>query len=524
MATKPIAPVETWNAAMARHLLNRAGFGGPSERLSHLAALTPEKAVSYFVDYEKHPASTSEPDFLVPLRHPDEIKKEYEGLSIDERRKKANEIQQAEREAIQQLKAWWIERMLKTERPLEEKLTLFWHGHFATSAQKVRNSYHTHGLYKVLQNQAAGNFKQLTIDVGQSPSMLRYLDNNRSTKKQPNENWARELMELFTLGQGQYSENDIKESARAFTGWTSDYQKFTYRFEYHDTGPKTFMGKTGAFDGWDIINIVFDQPAASTFIADKLWRFFAYDDPEPEIVAALAQTLRENNFELRPMLRQMFMAQAFYSEKAIARQVKSPAQFVVQLAFDMRYDNPPYAAMARATQSLGQDLFYPPNVKGWDGNLAWVNANAMLIRYNLPQGLLAANAGKDPRKDYMGQAALSSAEPAMKGEGKDPEMMSEDAVPAMAPAMKPTKEDAAEPWSAQEFFLSLGFRTPNECVTKLADHFLSVPLSVDQREVLLNALQPAAGPDAPMNRKNVNPKNLIAAMHLLLSTAEYQLC
>ena len=175
----------------------------------------------------------------------------------------------------------------------------------------------------------------------------------------------------------------------------------------------------------------------------------------------------------------------------------------------MRYEQPPYGAMARACQALGQDLFLPPNVKGWDGNLAWVNANAMLTRYNLPQGLLAAKSAKDGRMDAM--------------------TMKKDGGEAMAPAMQEGMTTAqagptADRWDAREFFLSLGFRTPNECVTKLSEHFLCVPLSADQRQMLLEALAPADGPDAPMDRKNVNPKNLFAAMHLLLSTAEYQLC
>jgi len=509
MATPSLNPVDTWNAAMARHLLNRAGFGGPSERLAKLAAMGPSEAVAYFVDYQDRP-STGAPDFIVPPPNPETVKQALAGLTVEERRKRINEYQQEERAAGQQLKEWWLERMHTTERPLEEKLTLFWHGHFATSAQKVRSSWHTHQLNDVFRRHAAGNFKQLTIDVGQSPSMLRYLDNNRSTKKHPNENWARELMELFTLGQGQYTEDDIKASARAFTGWTSDHEKFEYRFDYHDDGTKTFMGKTGNLDGWDVIDTIFERPAAAEFIAAKLWKFFAYDDPGRAIVEGLAATLRENNYVLRPMLRQMFASKAFYSDKAVARQVKSPAQFVVQLAFDMRYESPPYGAMARACQGLGQDLFFPPNVKGWDGNLAWVNANAMLTRYNLPQGLLAAKAAKQSRPGV----------PMTKG--PDGETM----APAMQEgAMAPASaEAAADRWDAREFFLSLGFRTPNECVTKLSEHFLSVPLTADQRAVLLDALAPAAGPDALMDKKNVNPKNLFAAMHLLLSTAEYQLC
>lgn len=516
MTTPLLEPIDqsAWNSVTARHLLNRAGFGVDHDRAAKLAAMTPTAAVSHLVDYESFRNNAPEPAFIIAPPDPAEVRRELAALTEEERRKRANEYQQEERQAVQQLKGWWLERMLNTERPLEEKMTLFWHGHFATSAQKVRSSHHTYHLNKVFRSHATGNFKQLTIDVGQSPSMLHYLDNARSSKKSPNENWARELMELFTLGQGQYTEDDIKNSARAFTGWSTDHEKFVYRLDLHDDGEKVFMGRRGKLDGWDIINIIFEQPAASRFISAKLWTFFAYEDPEPDIVEGLAATLRQSNYNLKPMLRQLFASRAFYGDKAMGTQVKSPAQWVVQLVSDLRYDNPPYSAMARATQELGQDLFYPPNVKGWDGNRAWVNANTMLLRFNIPGMIISAKHRPEDRSmNYMGQAAMDSL--AMRAEQTEMTMQ------------QPNPPDGGvdpDRWDAREFFLSLGFRTPNECVDKLARHFLCVPLSGDQREVLLQALEAPGGPDAPMTRKNVNPRNIAAVMHLLLSTPEYQLC
>ena len=514
MATSPLLPIDAsaWNPRFARHLLNRAGFGLPQERVERLAGMTPEAAVDSLVDFNAQPDPFPAPDFLIQPESRDALRARFAGLSEEERRKALNDYQKEERVAVQNLKAWWLERMHKTERPLQEKLALFWHGHFATSAQKVKSSWHTHQLNEVFRAHAAGNFKALTIAVGQSPSMLRYLDNVQSTKRSPNENWARELMELFTLGQGQYSEEDIKNSARAFTGWSSDHEQFRYREDAHDFGPKTFMGRSGDFDGWNIIDIIFEQRAAATFICAKLWRYFAYEETEPEVVEGLAETLRANNYELKPVLRELFLSQAFYGDKALGQLVKSPAQLVVQLASDLEYDTPPYRAMAVATAQLGQDLFYPPNVKGWDGNRAWINANTLMIRYNLPV-MMVRQKPQAGRQAYLGQAALDSGSPSMQPSG-DPTLTMQ-STPAAAPQ---------EAWNPRRFFTSLEFNTTGECVDRLAAHFLTVPLAPEQRDTLIQALGVSEGADTPMRGKNVSPKNLMAALHLLLSTAEYQVC
>lgn len=514
MSTLLLRPIEAerWNPRLARHLLNRAGFGLPQKRVDRLAGMTPGAAVDFLVDFTAQPDAFPAPDFLIPPQSREAMRARFAGLTEEERRKAFNDYQRDEREAVQNLKAWWLERMHKTERPLQEKLALFWHGHFATSAQKVKSSWHTHQLNEVFRTHAAGNFKALTIAVGQSPSMLRYLDNVQSTKRSPNENWARELMELFTLGQGQYSEDDIKNSARAFTGWSSDHERFRYREDAHDFGQKTFMGQTGDFDGWNIIDIIFEQPVAATFICAKLWRYFAYADPEPEIVEGLAETLRANKYELKPVMRQLFLSEAFYGDKALGQLVKSPAQLVVQLASDLEYDTPPYRAMAIATAQLGQDLFFPPNVKGWDGNRAWINANTLMIRYNLPV-MMVRQKPQAGRQAYLGQAALDSATPTM--ESAEAPNMTMQSTPAAT---------EAESWNPRTFFASLQFRTAGECVDQMAAHFLTVPLAPEQRETLIQALGATQGADTPLRGGSVNPKNVMATLHLLLSTAEYQVC
>ncbi|MBI3117359.1 MAG: DUF1800 domain-containing protein [Candidatus Hydrogenedentes bacterium] len=570
MATLRPLQASAWGQAHARHLLNRAGFGVSQALVELLADLGLEDAVHYLVDYERQESAVEAPGFLLPPQQLQSQRREYAGASEEERRKLRQQLQREERENIQQLKEWWLARMVHTPRPLEEKLTLFWHGHFATSSQKVRSSYHTYQLNRLFREQASGNFKQLTAAVGQSAAMLNYLDNARSTKEDPNENWARELMELFTLGQGQYNEDDIKESARAFTGWSHDMQEFTYRIENHDFGEKTFMGRSGPLDGWDVLDIIFEQPAASPFIAGKLWRYLAHEQAVPALTYELGHVLRHNGFELKPMLTTLFLSEAFYAPEVMGGQIKSPVQLLVQLCDDLGLENMPYEQMARATAALGQDLFYPPNVKGWDGNRAWINANTLLQRYNLPPRLAMASLA--PARQEMLETSQ-----AMMAPGTDPELAPRNRNRAqstrgagrgrpnsravkellqqqreqvaeklrlMPRAERRTKirvlkqgtpEQRAEmlralgirplPWQegAMEIFAELNFDTGRECIAALEGRFLVRPLNDDQRRILQEALG-ITEPSARLRLAEVPVDRRRAALHLITSLAEYQLC
>jgi uncharacterized protein (DUF1800 family) len=517
METHLLEPLASgdWNAAKARHLLNRAGFGIPRELIGRLAAMTPAEAVAHLVEHDRIGETVRPPDFLPPPQDPRKLRREFADLDEDARRKKRQELRRAEREAVERLKAWWLELMYTTRCPLREKMVLFWHGHFATSAQKVQPAHFNYHLNEVFRRHATGNFKALTTAVGQSPAMLRYLDNARSTKRKPNENWARELMELFTLGQGHYTERDIKEAARAFTGWSADYRGFRLREDTHDFGPKTFMGRTGNFDGGDIIDIIFEQPAAAEFICAKLWTFFAHEAPPDGVVQGLAQTLRENGYELRPVLRRLFLARAFYGSQAMGTQVKSPVQFTLQLAHDLGAESPPYNQMARATAQLGQNLFYPPNVKGWDGNRAWINANTLLLRYNMPGAFVSAVNGKERRMmseaEKLDAPTGAPATTAMRA-GAQAEMQPENQAPA------------PRPWNPARVLRGLSFSTADGLVESLERHFLAVPLDAQQRQVLLEALGTGTAADAPWRPADLRPGALRPVLHLLLSTGEYQLC
>ncbi len=378
-----------WNLNLASHLLNRAGFGVPHSQARELAQASPEQAVNALVEFTDDPPALDGPpdDQMPPELSRQELREKIKDLPFQEKRNRRQEWRRKQRRAVRQLiRPWWLKQMVDTPNPLQEKLALFWHGHFATSARKVRNAHYNLQLNQIFRRNAAGNFRELTRAVGKSPMMLRYLDNFRSRKKNPNENWARELLELFTMGLGNYTEKDMSEAARAFTGWTIEKGgSFTYRDAWHDDGKKTFLGETGTFDGDDIIDIVFEQPETARFIVRNLWEYFVYPSPEKPIVNELAALLRLNDYELRPVLRRMFRSKAFYSKRARGALVKSPVQFVVGLygEFQTNTDGSINTdRMNNLAKQLGQKLFFPPDVSGWDGHRSWIDTNKLLNRYN----------------------------------------------------------------------------------------------------------------------------------------------
>ncbi len=571
-ALDPISK-DQWSLTTARHLLNRAGFGIPHDKAAALAAMGPEEAVGQLVNYGDASGAEARPEFLLEPKTRREMVREYEaeGLDKDAIRLRVQELQSDERRAIESLKGWWYERMYTTPRPLEEKLTLMWHGHFAVSSQKVKSSWVTYEMNALLRRHAAGNFKALATAVGQCPAMLDYLDNRKSTKAEPNENWARELMELFTLGQGQYTEQDIKESARAFTGWMCTHKEFLYEPKRHDFGQKTFMGRTGDFDGWNIIDIIFEQPAVATFITAKLWRFFADESPEPAVVEELAKVFRDSHYELKPVLSAMFLSKAFYSDKVMGAQIKSPAQFLVHLCSDLGIAELPTRTLVQSGRMLGQDLFYPPNVKGWDGNRAWINANSLLMRYNAPPALVQASLKKAPAKEMEGMQPESDMkmEPQAEGAMKSEMMMQEEAPAlsaeqrmagwrkeAMAQAKEkmkglPAAERKAKLAAFREagpgeklamlkelgieppadvfktgplrIFDGLAFSTGAECIVALEERVLVTPLNDTQRKELLAAIGIADGA-APLAASGLALEARRDLLRLITSVPQYQLC
>ncbi len=388
-----------WSTALAAHLLNRAGFGGTPAEISALQALGLERAVDRMVNGEEEddlfpPPTLSEPAELFETIR--QIKNAGEGAPDEQKRRELQQMRRREQNAqIRELRAWWLNRMRYTPFPLREKMTLFWHGHFATSFEKVNVAYMMWQQNETLRAQALGDFRELTKQVSKDPAMMRYLDTTQSQRRKPNENFARELMELFTLGEGvRYTEQDIQESARAFTGYRVDPRTMTFLFvrRQFDESDKEFMSRQGPFDGDDIIDIITTQPECAAFITRKLWTFFASDHPSPATLLQLATHFRNSGFNLRSTLREIFLSEEFYALGSLRAQVKSPIQWVVQTARVLESPLPGPVALEVSLAQMGQVPFAPPNVKGWDTGRAWISSSTLLFRYNLAGYIVSGRA------------------------------------------------------------------------------------------------------------------------------------
>ncbi|MEZ6241840.1 MAG: DUF1800 domain-containing protein [Phycisphaerales bacterium] len=408
---KPIHPRD-FGYEQARHLLLRAGFGGTPSQIQTLAGWGPEKAVDYLLNYESIPEDAGREDaFDKDIMRPP-TRAEQEAYRAAQRAQDENALaqfrlrrQQAQRQDRQQMgevQRWWLEKMIESPRPFQEKMVLFWHGHFATSYRTIENSYHMLKQNELFRAHAAGNFGELLFQIIRDPAMLAYLDNNDSSKREPNENLARELMELFSLGEGAYSERDIKEGARALTGYTFEDDEFVFNEENHDSGSKRILGASGAMDGDDFCRAILGQRACPEFIASKLYRFFAryvptnprdQDQDTRTIVRQLASTMIKAKYELRPVMRQLFLSEHFYHPSVVGEKIKSPTELVVGAVRSLNTPVRDLAILNDALNLMGQSLFYPPSVKGWDGGRAWINTSTMFVRQNILAFLLT---GKKP--------------------------------------------------------------------------------------------------------------------------------
>jgi len=362
----------------ARHLLNRVGFGATDAEIRAYAGLARTQAVERILQETRREPTMKPPAFV-----------ETAPLPFYKLRQMSAEERQAQvRRNIElglELREWWMREMLATPSPLTEKMTLFWHNHFATSQQKVRSGQLMYRQNALLRREALGNFGRLLHDVAKDPAMLIYLDNAGSRRQAPNENFAREVMELFTLGEGRYGERDIKEAARAFTGWSLDRDtlEFTFRRPWHDGGEKTVLGRTGRFDGDQVLDILLARAETAEFIATKLWKEFVSPVPDTREVKRLAAVLRDARYEVTPLMRALLLSDAFWSERNRAALIKSPLELVVGTlrTFDIRPFTLRPAVLACAL--LGQNPMSPPNVKGWPGGEAWINSATLLGRKQL---------------------------------------------------------------------------------------------------------------------------------------------
>ncbi|HEY3913939.1 MAG TPA: DUF1800 domain-containing protein [Verrucomicrobiae bacterium] len=500
-------PASRWNYATAAHLYNRAGFGGTPSEIESLLKLGPDDAVSFFVDYDKIPADDTRPDWAKPdpernerLRQVQQMAREEKDSSgtedekreaAEKRQEKVREIQREQYRHLEEMRGEWLKRMATGLRPFQEKLTLFWHGHFATSAVKVRDAYFMWLQIDTFRNLAEGNWLDLLEAVAKDPAMLVWLDGAQSRKEHPNENFARECMELFALGEGHYTEKDVTEAARAMTGWSLDRinEEYRYRPFTHDNGIKTVLGRTGNLTGRDVLETIVAQPQAAQFIASKLWKFFGSDDPSPELMEALAETFRANDNNFKPLLRIMFRSEEFYSVSVMRTQIKSPVQWLVESIRLLERPMPPPIVSTEMIKSLGQDLLMPPNVKGWDGGLSWITTNTLLARYNQAAILI------------MGQGNLGAP-----GGGRPGEKMAAQFANAAARRMAPSDVD--------KIVTDADRQDPEKLIVSLGKRFLQGQLTDKHRQILRDYLAP---------KSELDDHDVRTAIRLLMSTPEYQI-
>jgi uncharacterized protein (DUF1800 family) len=398
-------------------------------------------------------------------------------------------LQQANREALNAAMGWWFKRMAQGPYPLQEKLTFFWHGHFTTSAKDERQATLMWRQNELLRQSAAGNFEAFVRAISRDPAMLDYLNNNQNRKEHPNENYARELMELFTLGIGNYTEKDIKEAARAFTGWGHDGNDFVFRRMQHDEDSKVFFGRAGTFDGDDIISMILRHPACPKFISGELFKYFAYDDIEPALAQSMGDKLFSDRYELRPLLRAILTSKAFYSPKSIGVQIKGPLQLVIGTIRALGVPMPPTQALASALTQMGQLPLMPPNVRGWPGGAMWINTSTLFIRYNtaiwltggdVPALNVVNRKGEAGRPIFPGGVNFQPGDDAKDGANNGGDIAA----------------------------------TPEQIVDNWVARLIQRPISDEKKKVLIDAL--GNRPNSPDAQRKV--------VQLIVSTPDFQLC
>lgn len=399
----------------ARHLLWRAGFGATPAQISAIASMGPQRAVDYLLETPDADDATPAADLfdrsiMRPYNEEERRMAAQARSARDENalaalRAMRQQAQVQDRRQMREIQRWWLTRMIETPRPLEEKMTLFWHGHFATSYRTIEDSYHMYLQNQRFRKHALGSYGELLHEIIKDPAMLAYLDNNDSRKGQPNENLARELMELFSMGVGTYSENDIKEGARALTGYTFRDDEFVLNRENHDGGRKRIFGRSGEYNGEGFVTAILAQRATGTFMTRKLYTFFVGDLPEnprdysPSVDSVLDKmrlTFVRQRYAIKPLLRELFLSRHFYSDAVVGQRIKSPAELVVGGVRELRTPVRELSTLLDAMALMGQNLFFPPSVAGWSGGRAWINTSTMFVRQNTLAFLLTGRKPNGP--------------------------------------------------------------------------------------------------------------------------------
>jgi uncharacterized LabA/DUF88 family protein len=448
---------------------------------------------------------------------------------------------------------WWADRMVNSPRPLEEKMTLFWHNHFANNETKVRDYRKLLLQNKTFRLHATGNFKKLIIATAKDPAMLYFLDAGQNIKGSPNENFAREIMELFTLGVGNYEEIDIREAARAFTGWNTNDLEFVVNKNQHDDDIKTILNKTGNFSGEDVIDILLAQDAASRFIATKIYKEFVNDKVNNDIIEDYAKILKSNNYELKPLLSAIFLSKDFYSQQNIGSHIKSPVELVISTYRKLGLnDTPGVPDFNQSTTAMGQTLFWPPTVAGWAGGRSWITPALLMERGNFARSFLYPDIdfidkdfySPDPKIIVMHKAIregsdITSATKSSNG-GESMMMMSEANMMADRDEDFNTRYGSYKGWQMAvskvkpivrdtininftKMVLNSGAKNTSEAIDYLIDRFLIVKLNDKKREMIISFVNNNLGTENIIQAETYLEDSLKMALHLIMSQPEYQL-
>lgn len=393
-----------------KHLLWRAGFGVGINQIDDLK----NKSIKTLLNELFKEDSFSE----ITYNTPDTVSAaNYTSRTLPAEKKK--ERQRINREQNNELNLNFLNSIVNSKEQLREKMAFFWHGYFAS---RVINPRFSRQLLNTIRKNALGNFKELLFEVSQSPAMLNFLNNQQNKKDHPNENFAREVMELFTMGRGNYTEKDVREGARAFTGWGYDKDRhFKERKRLHDEGSKTFLGKTGNLDGNDVLNIILEQRTTAQFITTKIYKFFVNEKPDQEIIRKLSTDFYNSGYDIKKLMTEIFSSSWFYDNKNIGNRIKSPVELMagIMRILPMQIQNPENLIVYQ--KLLGQMLLYPPNVAGWPNGKSWIDSSTLMLRLQIPQiwsGLRPLE--YSPRQDDDIDMGMKSRETALNKSFKNP--------------------------------------------------------------------------------------------------------
>ena len=564
-----------WNGARAAHLMERAGFGAAPEATAAIAKEDPARIIRDLVapqtvdnsalaafdesgvfDAGLDPFPTSRPAVT------DQAKEKGEALGVKIKPSGNRRLQpvvdrffywlRASKLETQRLGYWWANRMLNTKRPLEEKMALFWHGHFVSSEEKVRDYRKMLKQLQLFQAKGLGDFRELLIGVAQDPAMLAYLDAAANLKGAPNENFAREIMELFTMGVGNYTEPDIREGARAFTGWNFAGTKFVINDERHDGGDKNFLGEHGPFDGVQVIDIILKQPVTADYLAGKLYRFFVRDEVSAKLRTELGDVLRANKYQIAPLLETIFRSRDFYSNASCGTHIKSPVELVVSTYKKLGLGVVPGVPDFHETISaLGQTLFWPPTVAGWAQGRSWITPGLLIERGNFARDVVFPDIGfiapdRHPGGDFQilqvgeklarGLDISSATMPDNKDQMATANMMADrdedfntryGSYRGWQMALEKVKPLPRHTAPLNLTQMVLASKTPVKTPADVVDYFVGrmflVPPSPAERARLAAFLEKELGTKDIAHAQTYMEESLRMVLHLILSLPEYQL-